>query len=300
MRQSDKFKEYTWLVNTISRSRRGLTLAELNQQWVQTEMSGGVPMARNTFMRHKAAIEEMFGLYIDCDPHNEYRYMIGNEHVLHEDSVQNWLLQTMTVSNLISESLNMQHRIVLEHVACDSRLLQRLVEAMRSSRKIRLRYRPYQARTTRHYVVAPYCLKLSRQRWYLLGRFDDDRYVVLALDRMMSVELAADRFTIDPYFDADDYFSECFGVVTGDGTPPQRIVLRAYGREQFAMRDLPLHHTQRLLAEADDHTDYELTLRPTADLKAHLLSRGRWLRVVTPQWLADDIRRLHQEAADAE
>jgi hypothetical protein len=64
------------------------------------------------------------------------------------------------------------------------------------------------------------------------------------------------------------------------------------------MRDLPLHHTQRLLAETDDHTDFELTLRPTDDLKAHLLSRGRWLKVLSPQWLTDEIRRLHLEAAE--
>ena len=86
--------------------------------------------------------------------------------------------------------------------------------------------------------------------------------------------------------------------MTGDGLQPQRIVVRAYGREQYAMRDLPLHHTQRLLVEADDHTDFELTLRPTDDLKAHLLSRGRWLKVVSPQSLADEIRQLHLEAAE--
>ena len=46
--------------------------------------------------------------------------------------------------------------------------------------------------------------------------------------RITRIETTARRFTIDPYFDAADYFSECFGVVTGDGTPPQRIVLRKH------------------------------------------------------------------------
>ena len=116
MTLSEKFKEYIWLVNTISRSPHGLTLAELNEEWVKTDMSGGVPMDRNTFRRHKIAVEEMFGLYIECDTHNEYRYYIGNEHVLHENSVQNWLLSTLTVGNLLSESLGMQQHILLENV----------------------------------------------------------------------------------------------------------------------------------------------------------------------------------------
>lgn len=298
MRHHDKFKEYTWLVNTISRSRHGMTLAELNDEWVETEMSGGVPLARSTFLRHKAAIEQMFGLYIECDTRNGYRYYIGNEHVLHEDSVQNWLLQTMTVSNLVSESLNMQHRIVLENVGGDSQLLQRLVEAMRGSRKVDVTYRRYQGEGARTYTLEPYCLKLSRQRWYLLGRFDSGRMAVFALDRIQQLRVLQEHFTIDPYFDAADYFGECYGVVTGDGSQPQRIRLRAFGREQYAMRDLPLHHTQRVVAEGDDYTDFELTLRPTDDLKAHVLSRGRWLRVLAPQELADEVARLHREAAD--
>ena len=299
MRHYDKFKEYIWLVKAISQSHRGLSLKEINQQWVLTDMSGGLPMTRNTFMRHKAAIETMFGLYIDCDPHSGYRYRIGNEHVLQEDSVQNWLLQTISVSSLISESLSLQQRILLEHVVTDSHLLQQLITAMRQGRMVALSYHPYQADSHRHHTVAPYCLKLCRQRWYLLGRFAAGGFAVFALDRIARLELLKDGFSIDPYFDADDYFTECYGVVTGDGTPPQRIVLRAYGREQWAMRDLPLHHTQRLLAHDDDHTDFELTLRPTSDFKAHLLSRGRWLRVLSPLWLADDIRRQHLEAVEA-
>jgi hypothetical protein len=39
-------------------------------------------------------------------------------------------------------------------------------------------------------------------------------------------------------------------------------------------------------------------VRPTADLKAQLLSRGRWLQVLQPAALAAEIRQLHQEAAD--
>ena len=61
MNVQTKFKEYIWLVNTIRKSRR-ITLSEINEKWVETEMSGGVELARSTFNRHKDAIEEIF----DC------------------------------------------------------------------------------------------------------------------------------------------------------------------------------------------------------------------------------------------
>lgn len=45
-------------------------------------MSGGVEMARSTFNRHKDAIEDIFGIYIECDRSNGYVYYIGNAKVL--------------------------------------------------------------------------------------------------------------------------------------------------------------------------------------------------------------------------
>ncbi len=296
MKLPEKFKEYIWLVNTISRSRGGLTLGELNRLWVETDMSGGVPMDRNTFRRHKIAVEEMFGLFIECDPHNQYRYYIGNEHVLHENSVQNWLLSTLTVGNLLSESLGMQQHILLENVGADSHLLDQIIRAMRGSQTVEMGYQRYQQTEERTYTVEPYCLKLFHQRWYLLARTGGN-FRVFALDRIKRLTATGQHFDADPYFDAEDFFSECYGVVAGDGSQPQRIVLRAYGREQYALQDLPLHHTQHIVGQEDDHTDFEVTLRPTADFIAHLLSRGRWLKVVRPQALADEVRRQHLEAA---
>lgn len=298
MKLYDKFRAHIWLVNLISSSRHGMTLSEINERWLDEEISGGEEMSRSTFLRHKEAIEQMFGLYIECDAHNGYRYYIGNEHVLHENSLQNWLLSTLTVGGLISDSLSMQQRILLEEVAADSRTLELLIRAMRRNRYIDLDYRRYMAEAGKHYAgVAAYCLKLSRQRWYLLGRLANGEYRVFALDRICQVRLTKQSFTIDPYFDASDFFSECYGIVACDNTPPERIVVRAFGREQHAMAALPLHHTQHRIAATDTYTDFELTLRPTADFKAHLLSRGRWLRVVHPTRLADEIRQMHLDAA---
>ncbi len=39
------FKEYIWLVNTIYNAQR-LTFAQIQDKWLQTDMSGGVKLAR--------------------------------------------------------------------------------------------------------------------------------------------------------------------------------------------------------------------------------------------------------------
>ena len=101
------------LSSPIYRARR-ISLVELNERWVETDMSGGVEMARTTFNRHKDAIQDIFGIYIECDRRDGYRYYIGNPEVLEDDSVQNWMLSTLSLSNVISESLSLKERIMAD------------------------------------------------------------------------------------------------------------------------------------------------------------------------------------------
>ena len=286
------------MVNTIYNAKR-ISFAEINGKWLRTEMSEGIPLSRTTFNRHKDAIEDIFGIYIDCDRRDDYRYYIGNEEVLHEDSVQNWMLSTLTVNNLISESMSLQRRIVLENIPSDGELLERVIRAMKEGVKVTVRYRRYQATEARTFTLSPYCIKLSRQRWYLLGRFDDGGFAMFSFDRMEDIVASKDTFKMDPDFDASEFFGECYGVVIGDGSKPERIVLRAYGMERYYLRDLPLHHTQKELQcdEKQDFADFELVVRPTTDFKGQLLSRGAWLKVLEPQWLADEIRQWHEDSA---
>ena len=292
MKAQDLFKEYVWLVNTISRARR-ITLRDLNERWLDTEMSEGIELSRTTFNRHRAAVEDIFGILIDCD--SQYRYYIGNPEVLRENTVQNWMLTTLSVSNLISESMSLQRRIVLENVPSGGHTLRQIIQAMKVGHLLSITYRRYGAPTSNTFTVAPYCVKLFHQRWYVLAKFERGM-AVLSLDRIETLEQQNETFVVDDQFDATTFFSECFGIVVGDGSQPVRIVLRAYGNEPNYMRDLPIHPSQRELCSDADHTDFELTLRPTSDFKAHLLSRGQWVQVLEPQSLADEIVEWHQEA----
>jgi len=175
-----KFKEYIWLVNTIYHAR-AITLSEINKKWQQTEMSEGITLSRTTFHRHRIAIEEIFGLYIDCDKKNGNKYYIGNDYVLREDSVQNWMLSTMSVGNILSESHSLHDRILLENVPSGGEMLQQVIKAMKESKKISITYRRYGGHATRTFELEPYCLKLFVQRWYLVGRFADRGMAIFSL-----------------------------------------------------------------------------------------------------------------------
>lgn len=291
-----KFKEYIWLVNTIYHAK-AITFAEINERWLKTDMSEGVEMARTTFYRHKCAIEDIFGIYIDCDKKNGNKYYIGNEYVLCEDSVQNWMLSTLSVGNMVEESQSLHNRILLEHVPSGGEKLQQVIKAMKECRMISLTYRRYGS-SDKTYTLAPYCVKLFRQRWYMVARFESGMFSIFSFDRIESVELLDEKFKIDEDFDAARFFCDSYGIVVDEKIVPERIVLRTYGYERYYLRDLPLHHSQREIASTDEYCDYELMLRPTSDFKAQLLSRGQWVEVLEPQSLAEEIVEWHKNAIE--
>lgn len=300
------FKEYIWLIETINRAGK-ISFADINKKWQRKEESGGVEFSRTTFNRHRDAILDMFGVIIDCDRKDGYRYYISNKEVLEEDSVQNWLFSTLSVSNMLDENVGLQHRILLESIPSGDLHLQQINKAMRESRRMMITYRRYGAASANSFSVAPYCVKLFRRRWYVLvsmtrpsytdGKENlEDKFAIFSLDRIEGIELQETKFIVNPDFDAAGFFDECFGVVIGDGSKPVRIVLRAYGLEPHYMRDLPVHPSQREITRTDEYTDFELYMRPTSDFKAHLMSRGEWIQVLSPEWLANDIQKWLQAA----
>lgn len=305
MRVPALFKEYIWLVNTINKADSGITFAEINEKWLETDMSEGVELARSTFNRHKDAIEDIFGIIIDCNRQNGYRYFISNADVLGEDSIQNWMLNTLTVNNIVGEALTLQDRILLQPAPVEGDYLKMVIEAMKKNVKLAVDYRKYGDDEPRHLTFEPYCIKLFKQRWYILGHFhrnattdrpEVDYFGVFSFDRIMNMSLTDDKFQINPRFNAQAYFEECFGVLVNDDTVAQRIVIRVYGDERFYVRDLPIHKSQREIGQGDEYTDFELFMRPTIDLSTHFVSRSFLIKVLEPQWLADEIHHMHMQA----
>ena len=291
------FREYIWLVNTIYKARK-ISLSEINEKWIETDYSGGVEFSRTTFHRHKIAIEDMFGIYIECDRKNGFKYYIGNEYVLQENSVQNWMLSTLSVSSLLAESMSLNERILLENVPSGGEKLKMLIKAMKESKKISITYRRYGGHATRTFDLEPYCLKLFGQRWYLLGRFADRGMATFSIDRMHEITICNEKFRFDEDFDAASYFSDCFGVMLDENSKPEKVLIRAYGYEPYYLRDLPLHHSQREIQSTEEYSDFELRLKITSDFKSKLLSRGEWIEILEPKALADEIVEWHQKAIE--
>ena len=276
MKPSIIFHQYIWLINTL-RCYPRVTLDELSQRWVDDEVAEGNPLSRSSFNRHRDAILDMFGVIIDCD--TQYRYYISNPEVLDDDSLERWMLSTLTVSSVLADSASLKERIILENVPAGEEYLQTIIRAIKTGKRILMGYQRFGAEGYEK-VVSPYALKLFHQRWYLLS-YTGRHYAIYSLDRMKSVSLTEEDFEMPDDFSPQQYFAEYFGVLT-DETPMAHIILRAYGTMANYLRTLPLHASQRELSTSEEYTDFALDLRPTSDFIGELLSHDSVIEVIEP------------------
>ena len=292
------FQQYIWLVNTIYKAGK-ISLEEINRKWLDTDLSEGLPLARSTFNRHKDAIEDMFGISIECDKRDGFKYYIGNAEVLEEDTIQNWMLSTMSVNSVLAESKAVADRILLEQIPSDGDALHIWIDAMKRGVQVIVTYHKYGSDHETQMKIEPYCVKLFKRRWYgLANSIKSDFCFTLAFDRIKTIELTDEKFEVAPDFDAETCFKECYGIFRDDDVPVQTVRIRAYGDEVYYLRDLPLHPSMKEVETAAEWSDFEMQLRPSSDFLTPLLSRGALIKVIEPQWLANEIKRQHIEAAE--
>ena len=292
MKASEIFKQYIWLTDTIYRSG-GISLQELNERWVRTEMSGGVPMTRMTFNRHKNAIEEIFGLCIECQRKGGYYYYIENEEVLKNNNLQDWLLDSLSISNMLMESGSLKDRIVLENIPAGKEYLQPIINAMKQDHRLMMTYRKFGQTTGYTITIEPYAIKVFKQRWYLLAK-DNKREspTIYALDRILALEETEESFVYPSDFDTELFFKDCYGVLCGTKDKAQKIVIRTYPPFTNYLRTLPIHHSQKEVKTTPDYADFEFYLCPTFDFRQELLSQCNEVEVLKPGKLREEMKEM--------
>lgn len=294
MKTPELFKEYIWLLNTIYQAGK-ISFTDINEKWLSTEMSGGVDIARTTFNRHKDAIEDIFGIIIECDKKDGFKYYIANKSVLREDTIQNWMLSSLTVHTAVQEGISLQKRILLENVPSGYKYLQSILEAMKTNNCISFTYQKYYEAEIKTYSEAePYCLKLYKQRWYMLTKVKQ-QFRTFSLDRIKHMEILAQSFQLDKDFDAEEFFQDYFGVFRDEATPPQEVVIRVSKAERPYLRDLPLHHSQNEIAITTDYSDFSYFLSPTDDFIGEILRKKDRLYVISPIEVSNKVLKSIQE-----
>ena len=285
--------KYVWVIDTIYR-RRKISFKELNELWLRDEISRGVEIPKRTFDNWRYVIFDMFGINIVNENRGEYRYYIEYEEDICNNGLRSWLYNTLSVGNALAKSQSIKNRILLEYVPSGQEYLQPIIDAMKEDRVLNITYHSYWKDEENNFDVQPYCVKLFRQRWYMVARSTDPYYYekgprIYALDRIKYLHATDDTFKMPKDWTAEHFFDGCFGIISDQRIEPQTVKLKVSAGQANYIRDLMLHKSQEEIVKKEEYSIFKYHLRPTFDFIQEILWNGEDIEVLEPLWLRKEI-----------
>ena len=174
-------------------------------------------------------------------------------------------------------------------------------------------YQDFYDKEPREVLLAPYCVRVFRQRWYVIGvmlnkpegeepaeltnQGNIRRY---ALDRIQYLELTDETFKMPRHFTAEEYFADAFGIIVEpEEYDVECIRLRVTDinhRRQY-LRSLPLHDSQHEVERHSDYSIFEVRVAPTYDFIQQILSMGNEVEVLSPDYVRAEMAKRVKELA---
>lgn len=295
-------RKYIWLIDTVNQAgSTGITFKDIRSKWERNDLlSGGIQYPKRSFHNHVTAIRELFGIEIACNKNTNSYYIANSRELKDSSGFKGWLLDALSLNNQLEESSQLKDRILLEENPSGRELLPTILEAMRDNKMLTFSYKPYWVEDdhiSNLYHVEPYALKVFKRRWYLLGKYGDSPLKVYALDRILDIDIEFESFTLPADFDAESFFSSCFGIIVSD-EDPQTIKLKVDAFQSNYLRSLPLHPSQKETERTEEYSVFTYFLRPTFDFIQELLTLRESAEVLAPKELRAEMARIGKNIAN--
>ena len=304
----DYLRRHIWILSELYQNPKGLTYKEFAERWERSSQNVlGTSLPKRTFADCLRAIEETFDIDISSDARNGYRYRIVQRDWLENDRVKDWLLSAFAVNGLLQDSRGLRERVMFEDIPSGNDYLLEVLNAMRENHVLAVTYQDYFDKEPRDILLEPYCVRVFRQRWYVVGVTENEpkedepteltnqgRIRRYALDRIVTLGQTDATFKMPRGFSVDDYFTDAFGIIVEpEEYDVETISLKVYDinhRREY-LRSLPLHSSQHEIETTADYSVFELRLAPTYDFVQAILAMGNEVEVLAPEYVRCEIRK---------
>jgi len=290
------FKRYIWLLDIIFNAKK-ISFEDINNRWQNASLNYSCEeLPLRTFHNHRLAISEMFDIDITCDRKDGNKYFIEYESDLAKGKIRTWLLNSLSVNNIVNESHRLKDRILFENVPSGQMFLTPIIEAMRESHVINITYQKFEHNKAYSFEIHPYCVKIFKQRWYVVAFNPFKNYILIySLDRIKNIEPTSNKFDLPEDFNGEEYFKDSFGIIVDNYLETEEVLLKVFDEDVKYIETLPLHNSQKEVQKAIDYTIFSYKIKPTYDFIKEILSHGRYIEVLSPESLRNEIKRILKE-----
>ena len=298
--QNKLFHRLIWLIDTVYSAKR-IKIGEIDKRWQRSHYNyTHEPYCDRTLRRHRTAIAEIFGISIECDESTN-EYYIADQGDIGGKGIRSWLVDTFAISNMVNLAGDMKNRIIFENVPEGSRFLSTIVSAMKEGRYLFATYQGFNRAEPHSFLLAPYCLRVNLQRWYLVGKPEDHPEEpeprVYALDRMKDLVQVDKPFELPKAFKAEEFFINQYGIDRSI-TEPMDIRIKVNAYDAKFLRSLPLHHSQKEVEQNDQYVIFTYRIAPTYDFIMELRKFGSKLEVLEPASLREKFKEEYAKLGE--
>ena len=285
---TELLQKYIWLVQTFIRAgEHGLSLADISDRWEDRFDSA---YSRRTFNNHREAVEDVFGIRIECNRRTNRYFVEGVDDVTDENAESAWLINTFTVNNVLSLGKErLSGRVSVEDIPSGHGYLVGVMDAMTENRELRISYRKYSSDQASVYTLRPYAVKEFAKRWYVVAYcVERDALRVYGLDRVKDLEVTDRTFVMPKDFDVNELFATSFGIYLPEGKG-KTVRFRAGVAEAEYIRDLPLHASQVEEKSDGEFVTFTIFVCPDRNLVMEFCKYGSRIEVLSPQEVRDAV-----------
>lgn len=170
-----------------------------------------------------------------------------------------------------------------------------LVKSIKKKIPVSFIHYSYDKKLFKSIIIHPYLMKESNKRWYLVGYSEEHKEVrYFGLDRIYDPLLIDKEFKEHQGADLRSLFDTKIGLTNihskKNKQDPQEITLWVSRRMSNYIKSMPLHKSQTH-QEYNGYGDIVVTVNlvPTFELVAMILSYGKHIELMSPQWLRKEI-----------
>ena len=275
-------------------------------------------MDKRTFHRYRENIQSQFGITVECDKSDGYRYYLKRDPIANDD-VTEWMLSSLRLASL-GDMLKFHNKVMLDTPPHNTEYLDDILAAIDKQYLLKFKYvSGFGAESD--IILQPAFVRFFKQRWYVVGvkvkseerrvkkqrsasegkanssAEEDVRKLVrcLPFDRISFLKLICEKHPLPAkmkkFLTPENYYEDCFGIYRMEDVPVEKIRIRAFYPEYNYIEEVPLHESQQKVKESKDgmYREYTLTIRPSRDFLQELLWHGRNLIVLKPESLRQEM-----------
>ena len=247
------------------------------------------------FNRDLKELREDFGL--DIPYSKKQKIYTLNDYNINDSRIELLLNSFKIFSSLVNSSGLPEYIIPEKRKSNGIENFSVLTEAINKKSIIEFYYFKYDINVTETKTVKPFALKESKNRWYLIGFYENTQeYRTFGLDRINNVTLTDRTYKKSPSIaEINDYFRDSFAMFTDEKT--EFVKLSFDIRDGNYIKSYPIHTSQQInFIEKENRYEVTLNIKITLDFIMELLSRSWSVEVIEPLHLRKKIASIFQEA----